>query len=361
MTEVAAQAAITNIGLAVGASSQEHNAAVAGNVIRTNPASGTDVALGTTVSLVVSQGPAQATTTPATIPPPTDWLHRILRNVRNVIVGILAVALLAAMIYIVATRKQQTPPENLPANPPTTTSGEKSPGGAKVDAQGVSVNCPVDINYQVREWYYPGAGMRVERVNLGAVAVEGDRQAIASQLGAVVCFPGTKSADSSGPPTHILSSELARDPAFRKKRVDVIHGHVEQLRQDVTAKFGGLSSKVDEQGQRLAAVEQGLHEVKEGNVRIMAHLGVEPKPPAPEPVAEPAPAPEPPPQATEEDVQNLVSSSGLSDQEIKDILAKDSVLRKIIGDWLQAGRVPDPEKWQRLLLEAEASVAPSNP
>ena len=58
-TQAAATAAITGAGLVVGTVTQQSSATVpAGSVISQNPLSGTSVAAGSAVSLVVSTGPA---------------------------------------------------------------------------------------------------------------------------------------------------------------------------------------------------------------------------------------------------------------------------------------------------------------
>jgi beta-lactam-binding protein with PASTA domain len=69
MTEAAATTAISFAGLAIGKITQETNASVpAGSVISQNPAAGTNVVAGSSVSLVVSKGPAP----PPPPPPPSD-------------------------------------------------------------------------------------------------------------------------------------------------------------------------------------------------------------------------------------------------------------------------------------------------
>ncbi|HQL95100.1 MAG TPA: PASTA domain-containing protein, partial [Candidatus Hydrogenedentes bacterium] len=62
MTQAAAEAALTGVGLAVGAVTEDLSATVpAGQVISQNPAAGVEVAPGASVDLVVSKGPAPVT------------------------------------------------------------------------------------------------------------------------------------------------------------------------------------------------------------------------------------------------------------------------------------------------------------
>jgi len=69
LTQAAATTAISFAGLAVGAISQETNATVpSGSVISQNPASGTNVAAGSAVAIVVSTGPVA----PPPPPPPSN-------------------------------------------------------------------------------------------------------------------------------------------------------------------------------------------------------------------------------------------------------------------------------------------------
>jgi hypothetical protein len=58
LTQGAAQTAITGAGLVVGTITQQANAAAAGTVLSSTPAQGTLVNVGSTVSLLVSSGPA---------------------------------------------------------------------------------------------------------------------------------------------------------------------------------------------------------------------------------------------------------------------------------------------------------------
>ncbi len=68
MTRTAAEAAIVNAGLAVGAVTEQNHATVpAGRIISQNPAAGTSVAPGSSVALVVSLGPAPANATVPTL------------------------------------------------------------------------------------------------------------------------------------------------------------------------------------------------------------------------------------------------------------------------------------------------------
>jgi hypothetical protein len=67
MTQANATSAITGAGLTLAAVSQVNNGAPAGQVISQNPTAGTSVAAGSTVALMVSLGPASATTTTYTL------------------------------------------------------------------------------------------------------------------------------------------------------------------------------------------------------------------------------------------------------------------------------------------------------
>ncbi len=176
------------------------------------------------------------------------------------IVAIAIIVLLAALVYFVA--RKPVNPEQPPSTPPVPIVEDGSSpasGGVRVDARGVDVNVPVNVKYSVQEWYYPGEGMRVERVNLGTVGVRTDRQTIADRLGSPVYF------ESSNPPTSISSDWLA-----------------------LGTRFGEIEQEVGQLRQEVGQIQQEVEQIHAGQQQILRRLGI-----SPEPESEPEPEPEP--------------------------------------------------------------------
>jgi serine/threonine-protein kinase len=71
-TEADAAAALRQLGLQVDRTTQADPSVAVGRVIRTDPAAGSAVDKGSTVTLIVSSGPAPTTTPPPTSPPTTS-------------------------------------------------------------------------------------------------------------------------------------------------------------------------------------------------------------------------------------------------------------------------------------------------
>ena len=179
--------------------------------------------------------------------------------------GILAVLLAGiGMSYLVVKGVQQTfKPTSVapsapapgapvaPGAPATPNQPASGPDKIQVQVNGVVVDVPLDVNVRVgvRQWYDPGPGMHVERVDLGTVDPQAIRQVIANQLGKTVVVgptgatiaptlvvPGS-ATPTAAPLFDVPASEIARE----------LGGRVDRLEDDVTATkadIGTLKSDV---------------------------------------------------------------------------------------------------------------------
>lgn len=190
-----------------------------------------------------------------------------------IVIGVML--LLAVSVFPNLRHKAEPPATNPPTTPGAPAPGAPAPGAPAAQGgqpgaasgqsmipvwvNGMQVNIPMDVNLHyggVREFYHPGPGIRVERVDLSTVDPQALRQVIANQLGATVVAgpsgatiapnvtlvpapPTAPAAPTAAPLFGVPTSEIARELGGR---VQTLEGDVGTLKKDVEVLKGDVTT-----------------------------------------------------------------------------------------------------------------------